>query len=99
MLQNNASRAVGTVARKLLFVSSEGKLRMQIKNILFPTDFSERARAIVPHVRAACERFDARLTLLHTIFVPTSCSGLPEAPGGFEFPFEAMMERATGSLK
>jgi nucleotide-binding universal stress UspA family protein len=72
---------------------------MQIKNILFPTDFSERARAIVPHVRAACERFDARLTLLHTIFVPTSWSGLPEAPGGFEFPFEEMKERATGSLK
>jgi nucleotide-binding universal stress UspA family protein len=72
---------------------------MQIKNILFPTDFSERAGAIVPHVRAACERFDAKLTVLHSIFVPTSLSGLPEAPGAFEFPFEEIKERAIDSMK
>ena len=71
---------------------------MHIRNILFPTDFSERAGAIVPHVRAACDRFNARLTLLHTIVVPTY-SGFPEAPVGFEFPFEEMKESALDSLK
>jgi hypothetical protein len=59
---------------------------MQIRNILFPTDFSERAGAIVPDVRAVCDRFNARLTLLHTIFVPTY-GGFPEVLVGFKFPF------------
>ena len=72
---------------------------MQIKNILFPTDFSERTRAIVPYIRAACERFDAKLTVLHSIFVPTMLSGLPEAPATFDFPFEEMKERAIDSMK
>jgi hypothetical protein len=35
------------------------------KNILFPTDFSERSAAVAPMVVGFARRFNANLTLLH----------------------------------
>jgi nucleotide-binding universal stress UspA family protein len=40
---------------------------MNIKNILFPVDFSDRCAAVVPHVEAAARRFNASVTLLHMV--------------------------------
>jgi len=40
---------------------------MRIKNILFPVDFSDRCRAVVPHVEAAARRFGSAVTLLHMV--------------------------------
>lgn len=40
---------------------------MRIKSILFPTDFSPRSVALVPHVEAAARRFGAGLTILHLV--------------------------------
>ncbi|MGD1069585.1 MAG: universal stress protein [Bryobacteraceae bacterium] len=71
---------------------------MPFTSILFPVDFSERSRAIVPHVKAACARFQASLTMLHLVEVPAMAYGTPEAPVVFEFPLEEMKETAEEKL-
>ena len=71
---------------------------MPFKNILFPVDFSERSRAIVPHVRAVCTRFGAALTLLHFVEVPGMAYGTPEAPVMFDYPIEEMKEGAQQQI-
>jgi len=71
---------------------------MPFTNILFPVDFSERSRVVAPHVKAACARFRASLTLLHLVEVPAMAYGTPEAPVVFEFPLEEMKESAEKRL-
>lgn len=71
---------------------------MPFTNILFPVDFSERSRVVAPHVKAACARFKASLTLLHLVEVPAMAYGTPEAPVVFEFPVEEMKESAEKRL-
>lgn len=51
------------------------------KRILFPVDFSDRCRAVVPSVKAMVERFDSELTVLHVVDLPSPGMGIapPEA--------------------
>ena len=42
------------------------------RSILFPVDFSERCRSAAPFVRAMTQRFDAELTLMYVVELPTS---------------------------
>ncbi len=71
---------------------------MTFTNILFPIDFSERSRAIVPHVRAVCDRFHASLTLLHVVHVPIMAYGAADSPVVFDFPMAELRECAEKSL-
>ena len=41
-----------------------------IKNVLFPVDFSLHCRGVAPFVRALTGHFKARLTLIHGIAIP-----------------------------
>lgn len=41
------------------------------KHILFPVDFSEQCRALRPFVLAMARRFDARITLMHALLMPS----------------------------
>jgi nucleotide-binding universal stress UspA family protein len=71
---------------------------MTFTNILFPVDFSERSRAIVPYVRAMCDRSRASLTLLHVIHVPMMAYGAADSPVVFDFPMAELKESAEKSL-
>jgi nucleotide-binding universal stress UspA family protein len=71
---------------------------MPFKNILFPVDFSERSQAIVPHVRAVCKQFNARLTLLHLVEVPIMAYGAPDSPVTFDFPLDEIKAAAEEKL-
>ncbi|MES1260128.1 MAG: universal stress protein [Acidobacteriota bacterium] len=71
---------------------------MTFTNILFPIDFSGRSHALVPHVRAMCNRFHASLTLLHVIQVPLMAYGATDSPVVFDFPIAELKERAEKSL-
>lgn len=71
---------------------------MIFKKILFPVDFSERSHAIVPHVRAACNRFGASLTLVHHFQVPALAYVAPEAPVVFDFPADEIRASAAQKL-
>jgi nucleotide-binding universal stress UspA family protein len=71
---------------------------MPFTNILFPTDFSERSRVIVPHVRAMCDRFKASLTLLNVVSVPIMIYGAIDAPVVFDFPIEEFKANSAKRL-
>jgi len=49
------------------------------KRILFPVDFSDQCRAVIPCVKGMVARFDAELVLLHVLDLPQSWFGSPEA--------------------
>jgi len=53
---------------------------LSIRHILFPYDFSEQGRQVVPFVSAFAKRFDARLTLFSV--VPPAFDAVPAAMGG-----------------
>ena len=50
-----------------------------IKRILFPVDFSDQCRAVVPCVKAMATRFDSELVILHVLDLPQTWFGSPEA--------------------
>lgn len=49
------------------------------KRILFPIDFSDQCRAVVPCVKAMAEQFDSQVVVLHVTDLPQSWFGSPEA--------------------
>ncbi|HXE65212.1 MAG TPA: universal stress protein [Bryobacteraceae bacterium] len=72
---------------------------MPFKSILFPVDFSERSRAIVPHVQAACDRFKSALTLLRIVQVPVMAYGAIDSPIVFDFPLDDVIEDSKQRLR
>jgi nucleotide-binding universal stress UspA family protein len=72
---------------------------MEFRNILFPVDFSEACEAIVPHVRALCERFQASLTLAHFVYIPATSYGALDASGPFLWPVQELTENAERRLR
>jgi nucleotide-binding universal stress UspA family protein len=49
------------------------------RHILFPVDFSSRAEAALPIVVAWAQRCQSKVTLLHTIHIPITAYGGPDA--------------------
>jgi len=49
------------------------------RHILFPVDFSSRSEAALPMVVSWAQRFHAKVTLLHTIQIPITAYGGPDA--------------------
>lgn len=51
---------------------------IDFNRILFPVDFSEQCAAIAPAVKAMVQRFNAELTAVHVLDLPTAWYGTPE---------------------
>jgi nucleotide-binding universal stress UspA family protein len=49
---------------------------MNLQNILFPVDFSERSRAAAPFVLSMAQRYQARVVLLHVFEPPVLYAGM-----------------------
>jgi len=47
--------------------SVEAKPRISLKNILFPTDFSERSAVALPYAAAIARHYDAKIYLVHVV--------------------------------
>lgn len=69
------------------------------RHILFPVDFSERSRVVRPFVTSFARRFDARITLLHTLGVPRGFYGGVDASYPIAVDWEAMKEDTLDQLK
>jgi nucleotide-binding universal stress UspA family protein len=52
---------------------------IRFERILFPVDFSGHCTAILPAVKSMARQFDAQLTLLHVVDLPSAWLGAPEA--------------------
>jgi nucleotide-binding universal stress UspA family protein len=60
----------------------EGKPRVALKNILFPTDFSERSAAALPYAAAVARHYEAKVYLAHVVEPAMATAGGPPLPNG-----------------
>jgi nucleotide-binding universal stress UspA family protein len=67
-------------------------------HILFPVDFSERSRVARPFVKSLVQRFNAKLTLLHTLGVPRGFYGGVDASYPIAVDWEAMKDDTLAQL-
>ncbi len=58
----------------------EAKPRISLKNILFPTDFSERSAAALPYAAAIARHYDAKIYLAHVVISEEAVSPLAGVP-------------------
>lgn len=70
--------------------------RISIKNILFPTDFSQAAAAALPYVRALAKWFDAKVVIAHSA-PALAALALPLGPMPLEMDLE--WESAQSRMK
>jgi nucleotide-binding universal stress UspA family protein len=67
-------------------------------HILFPVDFSERCRAVRPFVKSMARKFNAKITLLHTLGVPRGFYGGVDASYPIVVDWDAMKDDAVYQL-
>ena len=72
---------------------------MQFQNILFPVDFSDRAHACAPHIRAMSHRFGASVTVIHALETPQPWFAGMEAPVLPEIDYEQLEAEAEVRLE
>ena len=68
-------------------------------HVLFPVDFSERCRAVRPFVSSLAEKFNAKITLLHTMGVPRGFYGGVDASYPIVVDWDAMKSDAVAQLQ
>ena len=68
------------------------------KHILFPVDFSDQSRAVRPFVQSMASTYNARVTLMHVVQLPTDTYGV-QAAWPVLFDLAAMQEEAQQKLK
>lgn len=67
-------------------------------HILFPIDFSERCKQVVPFVKTMARRYGAKVTLLHVIQIPTGWYGGMDTAYPIVFDVEEMERDARRLL-
>ncbi len=67
-------------------------------HILFPVDFSERCRAVRPFVKCLAQKFNAKITLLHTLGVPRGFYGGVDASYPIAVDWDAMKDDTIQQL-
>jgi nucleotide-binding universal stress UspA family protein len=72
---------------------------MHFSKILFPVDFSDRARVVAPFVHAAVKRHGASLTLANFVEIPALWYGTAEAPCTPDLNLGSMIDAAGEQLK
>jgi nucleotide-binding universal stress UspA family protein len=71
---------------------------MGFHHILFPVDFSERCRAVRPFVKSLAQKFNAKITLLHTLGVPRGFYGGVDASYPIVVDWNAMKDDSVDQL-
>ncbi len=71
---------------------------MEIKKILFPTDFTEGALAALPHAVDLAKSYKAKLYLLHVIYDMNMSTGLNVPHVSFDALYEEMEKGAKKEL-
>jgi nucleotide-binding universal stress UspA family protein len=67
-------------------------------HILFPVDFSERCRAVRPFVKSLAQKFNAKITLMHTLGVPRGFYGGVDASYPIVVDWDAMKDDAIDHM-
>lgn len=72
---------------------------MQIKKILFPTDFSEGAKNAIPYAVDMAKAYGAKLYLLHVIYDIATASGLHVPHASVDEMYSEMQATAQRELE
>jgi nucleotide-binding universal stress UspA family protein len=72
---------------------------MQIKNILFPTDFSQGALNALPYAADMAKGYGARLHMLHVIYDIAAASGWYVPHASFDAMYKELEESAKKELE
>ena len=72
---------------------------MEIKKILFPTDFTEGALAALPHAVDLAKSYKAKLFLLHVIYDMSMSTGLNIPHVSFDALYDEMEKGARKELE
>ena len=67
-------------------------------HILFPVDFSDRCRAVLPFVKSFARKFNSKVTLMHTLGVPRGFYGGVDASYPIVVDWDAMKNDAVEHL-
>lgn len=67
-------------------------------HILFPVDFSDRCRAVTPFVKSLAQKFNAKITLMHTLGVPRGFYGGVDASYPIVVDWDAMKNDAVEQM-
>jgi nucleotide-binding universal stress UspA family protein len=67
-------------------------------HILFPVDFSERCRAVRPFVVSLAQKFNAKITMMHTLGVPRGFYGGVDASYPIVVDWDAMKSDSVDHL-
>jgi nucleotide-binding universal stress UspA family protein len=68
-------------------------------HILFPVDFSERCLAVRPFVKSLAQKFNAKVTLMHTLGVPRGFYGGVDASYPIVVDWDAMKNDAVEQME
>src|ERR1039458_8085064 len=68
------------------------------QHILFPVDFSERCRAVRPFVKSMAQKFNAKVTLIHTLGIPRGFYGGLDGSYPIVVDWEAMKDDTLKQL-
>lgn len=71
---------------------------MKLKRILFPVDFSERARAVAPYISALARRYNAQVTLATFVELAPVWFGAAEVPVLPEVSLPRLIEESEHNL-
>jgi len=71
---------------------------MGFHHILFPIDFSDRCRAVTPFVKSMAKKFNAKITLMHTLGVPRGFYGGVDASYPIVVDWDAMKNDAVEQM-
>jgi hypothetical protein len=62
-----AATAISLPAERWTMLDLSQGVRIEVKNVLYLTDFSKSSQAVVPIVRGIANAFDANVYVLHVI--------------------------------
>jgi nucleotide-binding universal stress UspA family protein len=71
---------------------------MGFHHILFPVDFSDRCRAVTPFVKSLAQKFNAKITMMHTLGVPRGFYGGVDASYPIVMDWDAMKNDAVDQM-
>jgi nucleotide-binding universal stress UspA family protein len=79
-------------------ITVEGVM-MKIKNILFPTDFTEGALSALPYAVDLAKSYNAKLYLLHVIYDMSASTGLHVPHASLDEMYEEMQKGAEKEIE
>lgn len=75
-----------------------GRCNLEVKTVLFPTDFSRAANQALPHALKIAQKYNAEITILHVAALYNDDPNAPEYQQLHEGNFKQYIEKSLGEV-